>query len=294
MHSLLTTSTDLLRVVSGSAADLDCIVSYIEYTNASPPVLDALDSQFTNIVTATTTTILGAPTTASDRRRIKAVSICNTHATVATTVRVIIERTGPVNWDLFNTVNLAPGETLTFTEGTGWFVNKAKPETGVYNGNTAAMAAGFAADTYVTGSNLLIGGRVKQLTRLHWDISMTKTAAGAAAPSVIIRFGTAGAIGDTARVTMAGPVQTAVVDEAQLTVDAVVWTAGASGIVRGEMSTRHAAAVAAGFGEMFDGVSSAAFDLTVGNLQAGVSMNGGTAAAWTVNLVEAEAINLLA
>src|SRR5688500_15966155 len=103
MHNLLTTSTDLLRVVTGSAADLDCIVSFIEYTTAGPPVLDAFDTQFTNIVTATTTTILGAPTSASDRRRIKGVSIVNTHASVSTTCRVIIERTGPVNWDIFNT-----------------------------------------------------------------------------------------------------------------------------------------------------------------------------------------------
>jgi hypothetical protein len=154
MHSLLTTTTDLLRVVTGSAADLDCIVSYIEYTTASPPVLDALDTQFTNIATATTTTILGAPTSGSDRRRIKAVSICNTHATTSTTCRVIIERTGPVNWDMFNTVTLAPGETLTFTEGLGWFHNKPAGKLNAYRYVTGdsvhATAATFADVTGLT------------------------------------------------------------------------------------------------------------------------------------------------
>jgi hypothetical protein len=293
MHSLLTTTTDLLRVVTGSASDLDCIVSFIEYTNASPPVLDALDTQFTNITTATTTTVLGAPTTGSDRRRIKAVSIVNTHATVSTTVRAIIERTGPVNWDLFNTVNLAPGETLTFTEGLGWFHNKITVSVPLVSTSTAVTAAGFAADTYVVGSNLLISGRTKVGTLLEWRINMTKSAASTAVTATIIRFGTAGAIGDTARVTMAGPAQTAAVDEGMLVIRAAVWTAGASGVVRGEQSLEHSAAVAAGFGEMFDGVTSAAFDLTVPALQVGISLNGGTSAAWTLGLVSATAVNLV-
>ena len=151
MHSLLTTTTDLLRVVTGSAADLDCIVSFIEYTTASPPVLDALDSQFTNITTATTTTILAAPTTGSDRRRIKAVSICNTHASTSTTCRVIIERTGPVNWDMFNTVTLAPGETLTFTEGLGWFHNKPAGKLNAYRYVTADYVNATTSFTDITG-----------------------------------------------------------------------------------------------------------------------------------------------
>lgn len=293
MHSLLTNTTDLLRVVTGSAADLDCIVSFIEYTNTGVPVLDPLDTQFTNITGATTTTILAAPTGSTKRRRIKSVSIVNTHATVTTTVRVVIERSGPVLWDMFNTVTLAPGESLTFTEGLGWFYNRAAISAPVINGNTAAMAQGFAADTYVTGSNLLIGGRIKQLSMFRWKIFMSKTAASTAVTATIIRFGTAGAIGDTARVTMAGPAQTAAVDEACLEVWATVWTSGASGVVRGEQSLSHSAAIAAGFGEMFDSVSSGAFDLTVGNLQVGISMNGGAAAAWTVTSVQAEAINLI-
>lgn len=292
MHNLLTVTTDLLRVITGSAADLDCAVSYIEYTNAGPPVLDAMDTQFTNILTATTATILAAPNTASDRRRIKAVSIVNTHATVSTTVRVIIERTGPVNWDIFNTVNLAPGESLTYTEGTGWFHNKAGISVPVMNASTAAQAPAVT-DTYVTNSNLLISGRTKVGTVFRWMIHMSKTAAGAAAPSVIMRFGTAGAIGDTARVTMAGPVQTGVVDEANLQIDAIVRTAGATGIVQGNMAIQHAAAVAAGFGEMFDAITSTAFDLTVPGLTVGISVVPGASAAWTITEVIASAENLV-
>jgi hypothetical protein len=300
MHSLLTNTTDLLRVINGSAADLDCIVSFIEYTNATPPVLDALDTQFTNITTATTTTILGAPTTSSDRRRIKAVSIVNTHATVSTTVRVIIERTGPVNWDLFNTVVLAPGESLTFTEGTGWFYNRAGASlpVDIANSSLAAQGPGFASDTYVTGSSLVgLPTRIKAGSWCFWEMQLSKTAAGTAAPTFNIRYGTAGAVGDTSRCLFTGPAQSAVADTATITIKAVWRTVGSSAILQGEFSLHHNLAVT-GFatvnpaGLVLLSTTSGAFDSTVVNSIIGLSMNGGASAAWTVTQVVARAENL--
>src|SRR5689334_16392006 len=52
-----------------------------------------------------------------------------------------------------------------------------------HNAATAAQGAGFATDTYVTGSNILIptfGFQTRTLFR--WRISGTKTAAGTATP----------------------------------------------------------------------------------------------------------------
>jgi hypothetical protein len=92
---------------------------------------------------------------------------------------------------------------------------------------------------------------------------------------------------------MAGPAQTAAVDEAVLLICATVRTAGASGVVHGNMGIQHSAAVAAGFGEMFDSITSAAFDLTVAGLQAGISVVPGTSAAWTITQVQAQAENLV-
>ena len=40
MHNLQVNSTDLLRLITSATCDLDCAVSYIEATQASPPVPD--------------------------------------------------------------------------------------------------------------------------------------------------------------------------------------------------------------------------------------------------------------
>lgn len=289
---ILVTTTDTLRVITSAVCDVDVVASHMDCSQASPPIMDQPETSVTNITTATTTTIVAAPG-GTKRRNVKTATIRNAHASTPVDVTVTLERSATV-YELVKMTLLA-GETLEYIEGVGWFkVGTVNNNPEVYNASLAAMAAGFAADTYVTGSNLAIGGRTKAGTIFKWHIHMTKTAAGIATPSVVLRFGTAGAIGDTARVTMAGPAQTGVVDEAVLEIEAVVWTAGASGVVHGEMGIEHSAAVAAGFAEMFDAVTSSAFDLTVAGLQVGVSMNGGASAAWTVNQTIAEAFNLSA
>lgn len=298
MHNLLTTSTDLLRVVTGSAADLDCIVSFIEYTNASPPVLDAMDTQFTNINTATTTTILGAPTSGSDRRRIKSVSIVNTHASVSTTCRVIIERTGPVNWDMFNTVTLAPGESLTYTEGIGWFYNKAVV-TGLATGaSTTAQIASHSADTYYLGMPTTYNGatRLRAGTFFRWTFRANK-GGGTATPTYIIRYGTAGTTADTARVTMTGAAQTAVADEAWFVIEAGFRVVGASAVIVANHFLAHRLATT-GFSVtannvMMTPVVSGTFDSGVANSIIGLSVNPGTSGAWVTDLVTLDGVNMV-
>jgi len=298
MHNLLTTSTDLLRVVTGSAADLDCIVSFIEYTTASPPVLDAFDTQFTNITTATTTTILGAPTTGSDRRRIKGVSIVNTHASVSTTVRVIIERTGPVNWDVFNTVTLAAGESLTYTEGLGWFLNKAAPVVLATGAATTAQIASHSADTYYLGMTTTYQGatRLQAGTFFRWAWRSNK-GGGTATPTYIIRYGTAGTTADTARVTMTGAAQTAVADEAYFIMDVGFRVVGASAVIVANHFLAHRLATT-GFSVTATNVAmtpvvSASFDSSVAGSIIGLSVNPGASGAWVTDLVTLDGVNMV-
>lgn len=299
MHNLLTTSTDLLRVITGSAADLDCIVSFIEYTNASPPVLDAFDTQFTNITTATTTTILSAPTTGSDRRRIKSVSIVNTHASVSTTVRVVIERTGPVTWDLWNTITLAPGESLTYTEGIGWFYNKTAPTDLASGAATTAQIASHSADTYYLGHPTTYNGatRLRAGSIFRWCFRMQKGAAGTATPIYTIRYGTAGTTGDTARVTMTGAAQTAVADEGWVVIEAAFRVVGASAVLVANHNLHHRLATT-GFSVtatnvFMTPVVSGTFDSGVANSIIGLSVNPGTSGAWVTDLVTLDAVNLV-
>lgn len=296
MHNLLTTSTDLLRVITGSAADLDCVVSFIEYTTASPPVLDAMDTQFTNIVTATTTTILAAPS-ASDRRRIKAVSIVNTHASVSTTVRVIIERTGPVNWDIFNTITIGPNESLTFTEGIGWFHNKAAttPLAGSTNKSTASQAFS-TTDAYVTGSSVTLAALGAPVIGLMYDCSfdMVKSA-GTGAVVIIVRVGTAGSTADTARLTFTMDAGTGVADTAVFRVKAMFRAVGSgtTAVLQGRVEMVNSGPTATGFRDATPTlgviqVTSGGFDSTVAGSIIGCSFNGQTAFAGTAQLVEAE------
>jgi hypothetical protein len=286
---ILATTTDSLEIITSATCDIDYYTSYMDCTQASPPVVSQPERTSGNITTATTTANVIAAPGGTLRRNVKLVIIRNAHATNAVDVTVQVDVSGTKREMI--KVSLLAGETLEYTEATGWF--KVNLST-VYNFSTVAQGAGFSSDTYVTGSNLLIGGRLKVGSIMRWNIHMTKTAASTAVTAAIIRFGTAGAIGDTARVTMAGPAQTAVVDEALLQIEAVVRTHSATGVLQGQMSIEHSAAVAAGFGEMFDTITSGTFDTTLAAAQVGISLNGSTAAAWTINTVTAEAFNLSA
>jgi hypothetical protein len=298
MHNLLTNSTDLLRVTAGSAADLDCIVSFIEYTNATPPVLDAMDTQFTNINTATTATILGAPTSSSDRRRIKSISIVNTHASVSTTCRVYIERTGPINWDVFNTVTLAPGESLTYTEGLGWFYNKTAPTDLPSGAATTAQIASHSADTYYLGMATTYNGATRlkagSFFRFTWR---SNKGGGTATPTYIIRYGTAGTTADTARITMTGAAQTAVADEAYFVMEVGFRAVGASAVMVANHKMIHRLGTT-GFSVtaanvLMTPVVSGTFDSGVANSILGLSVNPGASGAWVTDLVCLDAVNLV-
>jgi hypothetical protein len=293
MHNLVTTSTDLLRVVTGSAADLDCIVSFTEYTTATPTVLDPPDTQFTNISTATTTTILGAPTTGSDRRKIQAVSIVNTHASASTTVRVIIEKSGPVNWDVYNTVVLQAGESLTFTEGFGWFHNKSAttPAAGTTNLLLGANQSGFAADTYMTSSVLKLDGMgVPIIGRtFHWRMIISKTAAGIATPIMQVRVGTAGTTADTSLVTFTWGAGTAAIDRGEMEVDVSLIAVGASAILRGKANwtTNLTTTGLSNAVKALQPADSATFNSAAAGLLIGLSYNGGASAVHDVEFMKA-------
>lgn len=163
---------------------------------------------------------------------------------------------------------------------------------GVRNNSIAAQGPGFAADTYLTNSNIAIPVqlvRVGTFYRLRFHV--TKTAAGVAAPVIIVRFGTAGTVADTARLTFTFvPLQTAVVDDGIYEVWCVFRSVGAAGVLQGICSLVHTLA-ATGLSTAnapVMAVTSAGFDTTVVSSIIGVSVNGGASAAWTVTLVSVE------
>lgn len=194
---------------------------------------------------------------------------------------------------------LAPasgGGTTNFLRADGtWAAPAGGAAAVIGNGNTADVVAN-AADTYLAGSSLAIGGRLKAGTVLRWRLAFSKTAAGTAVPQVIVRFGTAGTTADAARLTWnAFTVQTAAVDTGYIEIEAVVRAVSATGTVGGHCNMQHKNTTTGisnvAQGQQF-GLTSAAFDTTVANLIAGVSVNPGAAGVWTFRVVTGEAFNL--
>lgn len=165
-----------------------------------------------------------------------------------------------------------------------------KNDAGIVQGDHArasvAAQSGFASDTYVTNSGIILPSFSMQAGMVfEWKIVASKTAAGVATPIYQVRIGGAQTVADTSRLSMTGPAQSAVVDEGVLTILVTCRNVGAAGVLRGYAGWQHEAAVAAGFGEAVQ-ASSSAFDNT--GLQGqfvGLSINGGASAAWTIEQV---------
>lgn len=166
----------------------------------------------------------------------------------------------------------------------------------VYNASVTNQT-GFASDTYLVGSEVAIpASRLQAKSIYRCTFNAVKTGAGTATPIINLRFGTGAATTDTSRGQLTWSVQTGVIDEAMFDIWAVFRTVGSStsAVLQSAGRLTHRLSIT-GFGT---GVSeseiatSGGFDSTVASSILGLSVNGGTSAAWTVSLVIAELINL--
>ena len=110
----------------------------------------------------------------------------------------------------------------------------------VRNASSAAQVLAAATKTVITGSALAVpegGLRVGQIIR--FKLTMTKTAAGTAASTFDVAFGSAGTTADTARVSFTKPAGTAAVDEATVEIECVVRSVSATGVVVGNFKMVH-------------------------------------------------------
>lgn len=163
---------------------------------------------------------------------------------------------------------------------------------------SVANQTGFAADTYLTGSNVLIpAGRLQAKSIYRCKFNVSKTAAGTATPIIQVRIGTAGTTADTSRASLTFPAQTAAIDDGFFDVVVVFRTVGSgtTAVIQATVNLVHRNSIIglANLTSPTVTATSAGFDSTVASLQIGISVNGGTSAAWTVNSVVAELSNLL-
>lgn len=115
---LILNPTDILRVVTGSAGDVEVYASFVDAPYPATPGSNmSPERQLTAITTATTTTIVSAPA-ALTRRNVKYINITNNHASQSCQVGVELFDGSSV-FEL-REVTLLPGENLAMTDDSEW------------------------------------------------------------------------------------------------------------------------------------------------------------------------------
>jgi hypothetical protein len=189
-------------------------------------------------------------------------------------------------------VTLGPGDTLAFDEsGLPWVVlNEASARRAIGTSDQSLTASTLTA----IAGGVLDASSLKVGTVLRWRFVMNKTAAGVAAQTFDVRFGTLGTTADTARITgFTTGTQTAAADVAEVLIAVVVRSVSASGVVHGKMNLSHNLA-ATGFAPTANVVmqaTSAAFDNTTAGLKATCTTTSGASSVTTINQVESERLD---
>lgn len=164
-----------------------------------------------------------------------------------------------------------------------------------YNNSTGTQSITAATVTYITGSAITTAN-IQAGTVVTWDISVTKTAAGTAAPVWTVRFGTTSSTSDSTLLTFTGAAQTAAADTGMITIKCVFRTVGSgtSAVLAGHYSLVHQldqTGLSTGGGGAY--VASSGFNSTTASAFLGITVNSGAAAAWTINQVMTKIENII-
>jgi len=291
---ILTEVTDKIQVVLGGAIttnQMQCKTSWRDITTTVyTPGRTVINTNNTTDVD-----IVGSPG-ASTQRVVDLINIYN-NDTVSQTLTVKFDANG-TEYILWKGV-LTSGDLLFYQDGMGWNVYAKKYGSILYNASVAQQGAGFATDTYLIGSSIPIpDSSLKIGSRFYCVFNVTKTGAGTVTPIINIRFGVNGSTADTTRGTLTWTAQTAAADEGVYEIWATFRAVGSgtSAVLQtlGRLTHR---LVATGFGNTAvsepEIATSGGFDSTVSNSIIGLSVNGGTSASWTVQLVQAQLENLI-
>jgi hypothetical protein len=125
---LLTSTSDKLQLVTSAAVTVDVHASWVD--NASGTITPGRTN--TGITTATTTDIVAAPGS-STQRNVKSLHVVNRHASTSTNV-TIKHTDGSTTPQLTTAITLLAGESLEYVEGQGFRVYDAtgQPKVGQY------------------------------------------------------------------------------------------------------------------------------------------------------------------
>lgn len=153
-----------------------------------------------------------------------------------------------------------------------------------------------AASALLTGSKITVPqGKLRIGTVLRWRISLSKTAAGTAANTFIVRLGTLGTISDAAILTFTLPVGTAVIDTGEIDITMTIrGPLSASCVAQGLFMMVHnlSATGLANVPCVVLKVTSGGFNATTAGLIASLSCTTAASTVLTFQQVIAEAVNL--
>lgn len=201
---------------------------------------------------------------------------------------------GDLTADRTLSITQATTSTNGYLSSTDWntFNNKSLL---VYDNSTGTQSIPANTVTYITDSHISTAS-IKAGTVITWNISVTKTAAGTAAPIWTVKFGTAISTADTTILTFTGAAQTAVIDTGMITIQCIFRTVGSgtSAVLVGHYSLVHQldqTGLSTGGGGAF--ATSAGFNSTTASAFLGVAVNSGASAVWTVNQVFVKLENTL-
>lgn len=195
----------------------------------------------------------------------------------------------------------ASGRIAAYFDNTGTPVLRYKDDTGldrsvgaVRNYSTSQQSISAATLTFIAGSALAIPKiKLQAGAQIRWRFNMAKTAAGSAASTIAVTFGTAGTTADTARVSFTKPAGTAAADEGLVEILLTIRSIGATGVAIGTLqmthnlnSTGHCTTA-----NVVVTTVSAGFDMTVADLIAGLVITTGASDVITVEHVQAELVH---
>ncbi len=113
-------STHKLQLARSSDADIDVVVSYVDASNAVPPVVqgDTMGTTPTSFNSAATGDILAAPS-GSELRKVKEISIANKDTVTSCDVTLVLD-VSATDYRIAGPFTLRPGESVHFIDGQGW------------------------------------------------------------------------------------------------------------------------------------------------------------------------------
>lgn len=284
---LLTSTSDAISVVTSAAVAVDVHASWVDY--ASSTITPGRTN--TAITTATTTTVVASPG-ASTQRNVKTLHLRNKDGSAS--VDVTVRHTdGTTTVELIK-VTLAAGDSLEYIEGVGFFKipNPINPPAANYITSDQTISA--ATTAYVAGSDVRAsaGRPFKAGTIIRWWVYLSKTAAGTAARTLDVRFGTNGTTADTSRGSLA-LTPTAAADSGLYVVTVTFRSIGASGVCAIAVDLVHKGATTGlANGAAVAGIANATFDNTSTSLIAGLSITTGASEVLTITQVTTEVDNI--